>query len=193
MREPRTTADQTLSLRCHDDHVGVLFEAALQTTSGYRFQYQLTAPKELKIENVSLIEDDINRAARWSQAADGRITVFLNDAASGKQTLTLRGRLPIQVNKPWPLPLIRLEQCHILSTMVRLFRQPSVLVTAKGIPPQAAATLPANEAARTDLGHFVAAFSLDASQPPSVTVTVKPISRPAAAIPANESRKKAAK
>ncbi len=85
--EPRSTSDQTLTLSYDEDHVDLLFEAQVTTASGYVFQHVLTVPAGLKIDDVSLLEDDIERASRWSQEADGRVTLFLNDAASGPQRL----------------------------------------------------------------------------------------------------------
>ncbi len=151
----------------------MVFEAQVTTTSGYLFQHSLTAPAGLKIEEVSLLEDDVERASRWSQEADGRLTVFLNDAASGSQRFLLRGRLPIQAGKASPLPQVRLEQCQLHSATIRLFRRRGVLLTIQGSR-QPAAAEPPGDRAKSDTECFVEAISWDGSRALPVTVTVTP-------------------
>ena len=172
-REPRSTFDQVLTLSCDEDHVDVVFEAQVTTTSGYLFQHSLAAPAGLKIEEVSLLEDDVERASRWSQEPDGRLTVFLNDAASGSQRLLLRGRMPIQAGKAWPLPHVRLERCQLHSATIRLLRRPGVLLTIQGSR-QPAAAEPPGERAKSDAEYFVEAMSWDGLRVLPVTVTVTP-------------------
>ncbi len=171
--EPRSTSDQILTLSYDVDHVDLVFEAQVTTTSGYLFQHSLTAPAGLKIEEVSLLEDDVERASRWSQEPDGRLTVFLNDAASGSQRFLLRGRLPIQAGKAWPLPQVRLEQCQLHSATIRLFRRRGVLLTIQGNR-QPAAAEPPGDRAKSDTECFVEAISWDGSRALPVTVTVTP-------------------
>jgi hypothetical protein len=171
--EPRTAVDQTLTLSCDDGRVDVLFEAQVSTTSGYLFQYRLTAPKEWQIESVSLLEGNVERVSRWSREADGAIAVFLNAAASGQQKLAIRGRLPISMERPWSLPHVRLERCELRSATVRLFRRPSVLLTIHGNQQTTSPGPLPNDMATTGLGRFVAAFSSDGAAPLPVTVMVK--------------------
>jgi hypothetical protein len=172
-REPRSTSDQIATLTYDEDHLEVLFEAQVTTTSGYLFQHVLRAPAGLKIEEVSLLEDDVERAGRWAQAADGRVTVFLNDAASGSQRFLVRGRLPIQVGKAVPVPCLRLEQCQLHAATMRLCRQRGVLLTVQGSRQPPAAEPPV-ERPKSDAECFVEAFSGDGSSAPPVTVTVTP-------------------
>jgi hypothetical protein len=171
--EPRSTSDQVLTLSFDEDHVDLVFEAQVTTSSGYLFQHVLTVPPGLKIDDVSLLEDDVERAGRWSQEADGRVTVFLNDAASGPQRLLLRGRLPIQVGKAWPLPHVRVEQCQPHGATIRLFRRRSVLLTIQGSR-QPIAAEPPGERAKSDAECFVEAFPWEGSPTPPVTATVTP-------------------
>ena len=177
--EPRSAADQTLTLLCDEDHVKMIFEAHVSTTSGYLFQHRLTAPAGLKIDGVSLLEGDVERASRWSQDADGAVTIFLGGAASGQQKLVLRGRLPIEAGKAWPLPQVRLQRCQLHLATIRLFRRPSVLLTTHGGQPQANAEPMPDDTAKFDQGRFVAAFAWAGSLPLPVTVTVEP-NRPSA-------------
>ena len=45
-REPRSTSDQVVTLTYDEDHVEVLFEAQVTTTSGYLFQHVLRCPPD---------------------------------------------------------------------------------------------------------------------------------------------------
>ena len=74
--EPRSTADQTLTLSCHEDYVDVAFEAQVSTTSGYLFQHRLTAPADLKIEDISLLEKDVERADAGRKTPTARSRSF---------------------------------------------------------------------------------------------------------------------
>ena len=176
--EPRTTADQTLTLSFDEDRVDVLFEAQVSTASGYLFQHRLTVPEGCKIEEISLLDGDVERASRWSQDADGTVTVFLGGPVSGQQKLVLRGWLPVRLGKSWPLPQVRIERCQLHSSTIRLFRRPTVLLRIHGGRRQAVAPSAGN-AAKPELGRFVAAFSGDGSRALPISVTVES-SRPAA-------------
>ena len=165
--EPQSDADQTLSLCFEEDHADLVFEAYVSTASGYLFQHRLTAPHGLKIEDVSLLEGDVERASRWSQDADGAITVFLNSAASGKQKLTIRGSLPCRLEQNQPLPQIQLDRCRLRSETIRLFRRPSVLLTVHGdhklVPPTGGDEL-------FDGGRLVEQFARNPEKPVTVSL-----------------------
>ncbi len=124
--EPRTTAAQTLSLSFGQDRLEVLFDARLSVTSGYVFQHQVTAPKDLNVERVSLVVDGSDHVQRWSQDKDGTITVFLDGPISGAQRLSLRGRLPIRMGERRELPLFRVQKCRIQAAVIQLLERPGV-------------------------------------------------------------------
>jgi len=136
----------------------------VSTSSGYLFQYRLTAPAGLKIEDISLLEDDVEHASRWAQDDDGTVTVFLNGAAAGQQKLVLRGRLPISMGKSLPLPQVRLERCQLRSAVIRAVPASRRAVTIRGGRQPIDAEPPAAEVAKSDLGRFVGAFSGNGSQ-----------------------------
>ncbi len=170
-QEAHSSAQSHLSLAYDIDHVDVVLDAHISTALGYLFQYQLTGPKDLRIDDVSLLEEDINRVSRWSQDAAGHITVFLNGAVSGEQRFVLRGRLPTALGQTVPLPCLRLEHCQLGPTTIRIFRDPMVLVTIQGDKHTAAAVPMPNEMADSALGQFVDAFSYDGPQPPAIKMT----------------------
>ena len=134
--EPRTTANQTLSLSFDEDRLDVLFDARLSVTSGYVFQHQVAAPKDFKIERVSLLIDRVDRVQRWSQDKDGTITVFLDGPASGGERLSIRGRMPIPMGEKCELPLFAVQKCRIQMATIQLFERPGVSLTGSaGVSP----------------------------------------------------------
>ena len=166
--EPRTTADQTLTLSFDEHRVDVRFKARLSIASGYVFQHRLTAPKQLKIDRVSVMEEDAERVERWSQDADGAVTVFLNGPGSGAERLLLEGHLPIRLGEKFTPPAIRVEKCRIRSANIRLFRRPGVLLTIDGGTPVAESVKETPE-----LGRLVETIAWDVSHLPPATITAR--------------------
>jgi hypothetical protein len=173
-REPHTEADQTLSLSCDRDHLDMRFEALVSTTSGYLFQYRLSAPKNWKIEKVSLLEGNVERAGRWSRDDKDTVTIFLTSAVSGLQKILVQGSLPIPSDKVWSLPQVRLERCELRSSTIQLYQQPGVRWTFHGKPPKSNAEHSQEKSADRSLGRRIALFPEDESRLFSVTVALQP-------------------
>jgi hypothetical protein len=127
-RQPRTTVDQVLSLDFDLDRAEVQYQGRLVTQAGDSFRYQIEAPAELEVERVSLLVDAVERVARWSRGPQGTLNVFLNGPASGEQTLTIRGQLPLADPEKVPLPVIRIEDAELHGGLIRLLRRPAVEV-----------------------------------------------------------------
>jgi hypothetical protein len=127
-REPRTVVDQVLSLDFDLDRADVQYQARLVTQEGDSFRYQIVAPAELEVEKVSLLADAVERVARWSRGPQGDLNVFLTGPASGEQSLTVRGHLPIANPQKVSLPVIRVEGAELRSGLIRLLRRPDVEV-----------------------------------------------------------------
>ena len=185
--EPRTTAKQTLSLSFDENRLDVLFDARLSVVSGYVFQHQVTAPKDFKIERVSLLVDGADRVQRWSQDKDGTITVFLDGPASGTERLSIRGRLPIRMGEKRELPLFAVQKCRIQTAAIQLFDRPAVsLLWSTGVSPAGAKgnrTRSRAEAGETpafplgktpESGRLVETIVWDGVRLPRMTVTARP-------------------
>ena len=127
-REPRTVVDQVLLMDVDLDRANVQYQARLVTQEGDSFRYQIAAPAELEVEKVSLLVNAVERVARWSRGPQGDLNVFLNGPASGEQSLTVRGHLPIANPKNVLLPVIRVEGAELRSGLIRLLRRPGVEV-----------------------------------------------------------------
>ena len=152
----------------------MVFEAQVTTTSGYLFQHSLAAPAGLKIEDVSLLEDDVERASRWSQEADGRLTVFLNDAASGSPAIAASRTNADPGGKG--LAAAARSPGAVSASLGDDSTAPAsaaCCLTIQGSR-QPAAAEPPGERAKSDAEYFVEAMSWDGLRVLPVTVTVTP-------------------
>ncbi len=130
--EPHTTIEQTLAVSFGRASSLVQLDASLLTASrDYLFQLELKGPPGLAIERISLLQDDVERVARWSLEESGRITVFLTAPVTGKQQLALRGRSNSTETDASSIPQFTLASAEIKSSRLQLFRQPAVLAEVR--------------------------------------------------------------
>ncbi|HEY4760032.1 MAG TPA: hypothetical protein VIH42_05570, partial [Thermoguttaceae bacterium] len=162
-------------LSIDQENVEVHFDAQLTVASGYVFQYQLSAPAKMRVLELSVHKEGGVQSARWSQAKDGMITVFMAGPADGEQQLSLHGLMPLESGEKTPLPGVGLQQCKVQSTTVQVFRRPSVQLELT--VPSAAMKSIANQSSETDLserGRVVHAFRLDGNDPVQGEVRLAP-------------------
>ena len=171
---PRITADQVTTLCFAPGSAKVQFDAQL-VTSGYSFQYHLSAPKQLQVERVLVRSESAERAARWSRDAEGGITIFLSESASGRQQLTVSGKMNTPLRGPAMLPLLRVDGTEMHSSEVQVFRDPSVLVEVSDVQGLREADLLASGDDKEPYGRLVKRFMVpDGSSGVSATVTLAP-------------------
>ncbi len=177
-REPRITAGQTLALSFAPKEAQLRFDARLRSSAGYKFQYRLSAPKDLQVESVLLVEDGEERADRWSQAPDGTVTVFLKGPVGGEQEssheLSLRGRLPTPASGKLELPMLRIEGAEQRSSVVRLFRKPGVRLDVDQVEGLTEITAPVIGPSESASGRLVKCFAADGAESARVALTLSP-------------------
>jgi hypothetical protein len=174
-REPQTAIDQTLSLGVAEDGATVALSAQLLTSVGYHFQIEIKGPAQLAVQRISLLEDGAERVKRWSQDKNGLIAVFLSGPVTGKQTLSLRGRLP---GRPTAIPWIQFQRGKVASSNIYIYRQPSVRVDVAANPNLVEINAPPSERGKSDLGYLSQAFRVATDKPVEAPVSVTP-NRPA--------------
>ena len=114
--EPRTTADQTLSLSFDEDRLDVRFDARLSVASGYVFQHQVTAPKDFKIERGVLVMPTTPTACNAGRRTrTARSPSFSTVPRRERERLSIRGQLPIHMGEKRELPLFGVQKCRIQS------------------------------------------------------------------------------
>jgi hypothetical protein len=105
-------------------------EGEIVTSHPSTFQTALLVDRRLRIEEVSIKENDAERKTRWSESRTdpSRVVVFLSDKTQGKQTIKLRGSLVITPGQVIQLPSIRVEDCDMGNTELILMHDPEVEV-----------------------------------------------------------------
>jgi hypothetical protein len=131
-RRAETSGDQNVSWSFNAQTAEVQLDAQLTTAAGSVFQYRLKAPPTLHVDSIAVLAGGANQAARWSQEADGHVTVFLKAPVSGRHEFHLRGQMPLTKNRDLPLPQVRLEEAQIQNSLVSLYRSRDVLVEVSG-------------------------------------------------------------
>jgi hypothetical protein len=136
-RAPDTTSDQTcawtLSLRRADLDFSAVVEVA-----GLAFQHRITAPPELHLDRISVVDLRQNstrpeksareRAADWSRDETGAIVVRLSEPAGARQLVQVQGWLPIPRAGRWQPPWLRLHEGVVRSSSVEIYRRPDLIV-----------------------------------------------------------------
>jgi hypothetical protein len=82
--------------------------AEIRTENAPAFVHVLKVDRRLKIDSVSVREDDVERLVRFSQSGDA-VTLFLRDRAAATQDLVLTGHLPLERGRSTKLPAVNLE------------------------------------------------------------------------------------
>lgn len=172
--KPETTAKQTALWSIDSREARVDFDARLSTAAGYHFQYRFSAPAELEVERISVLEGGEERADRWRRAPDGMVTVFLKRALSGDQTLSVRGRLPAPARGKLSLPVLRVEDVLLQSSVIQLFRKPETQVDVSETTGLVAIDAPVVDESRASLGRLAAAFDADCAGKVRATLTLAP-------------------
>jgi hypothetical protein len=72
------------------------------------FEHQLGVPLNLRIDALSVEQDDANRLLDWSRDGD-RLVVHLREGRTGQQLLKLRGWLPLQAGEVTRFPSLEFE------------------------------------------------------------------------------------
>jgi hypothetical protein len=132
--EPRTSLEQLLSLSLGRSSSLVRFDANLTIAGGHLLQFNLQGPSGLIVEQISVLEDELQRVARWTVDERGRITVFLNAPVDGRQRLLLRGRWDAMPDKAFAAPQIDVLGAETKKRQLHLYRQPAVLAAVKRTP-----------------------------------------------------------
>ena len=99
----------------------------IETSLAPVFQTVLDVDRRLRIEKISVIENGAERRIRWTESRTNpsRIVIF-HDKSQGRQTISLRGSLPIRSGVPINLPFVRPEDCDVANAKLVLTRDPEV-------------------------------------------------------------------
>jgi len=175
LRQSHVTVDQKLTLSFDWKTIDLRFDAELMPAAGYIFQHRLQVPPDLQVDRVSVREEGVERAARWCQDKKGGVTVFLSGLMTGRQELSLHGRLAISdKQRRMPLPVVEIVQGTLQSSEVHLFRKPAVLLDLGQSRGLIEIEDPSTDPPDPELGRLVARFRAAGSEPIDATLTLLP-------------------
>lgn len=169
-REARTTVEQTLAVAYAEDHAQVAYDAQLATIEGTHLQVVLAVPRQLQIERVSFLVDGADRVDHWSRNDGGEVHVFLKEAVSGRETVSLRGWLPAAIGAAQALPDIRMKGFQLHSSTLQIYRQSGVLANVSPGRGLSAAAPPPPAAQPAEFGRLVRALRADPAVEPEGNV-----------------------
>ena len=98
-------------------------EISLTNAAAYR--HMLHVPRELRIDSISVLEDETERLARWSRSGES-ITLYLSNGSTGKQRLQIRGHQTIYPDTEHAFPVVSVLNARHEDTTIRLFSDPSL-------------------------------------------------------------------
>ena len=113
----------------------VVYQANISRGNQYRFQYRVTAPAGLNIEDISLNSGDRKIPVRWTADGEGHINVFFGDEAAADSRLTLTGSLPIEAGASVAVPRITGASMASATQQVQIYREDDVQISLSGLPP----------------------------------------------------------
>ena len=163
-REARSSIDQTVILGVGVGTSSVELNATINTTAGHQFQLRLIGPPELEVDSVTLLDDGVERVARWAQGDAGTITAFLTGPVSGRQQFALRGRLRTATAGEFVFPSFQWPNAEVKKNQLQIFRQSQTLVDIEPAPDMSAIDPPAIDKGHPELGRLVAAYTLGSTQ-----------------------------
>jgi len=141
-RRAHTAAEQIVTAVVGRESTHLRLDAQLITSLGANFQIRLLADRELVIDSVSVLEEGLQRAARFARDAEGRITIFLSGAVTGRQQLLLKAHVATPQAGVFTLSLPRIESGEVLSNQLQVFRRSDVVVEVTPEPLWLAAEAP---------------------------------------------------
>jgi hypothetical protein len=99
--------------------------AEIRVENAPAFVHLLHVDSRLKIESISIREDNVERLVRFSRSGE-EVTLFLRDRAAATQDLVLTGSMPVELGREMKLPSVSLVGATI--TDARLLLQPDAQV-----------------------------------------------------------------
>lgn len=125
--KPQTYVEQTLAVSLGRNSARLQLDAEISIEGGVLVQLELQGPPGIVIDQVSMLEDDVQRVARWSVDPSGRISVFLTAPIDGRQQLSLRGRWVPATPGEFQAPRLRVLSADVKKDHLHIYRQPAVL------------------------------------------------------------------
>ena len=96
------------------------------------FLYSIRVDSRLRIDSASVKEDDAERLAHWSNTGKGQLVLFLKDAATDVQYVTVKGRMPLNRAAPIRIPSVQFEGANCERSTLLLYHDPALKLVWEG-------------------------------------------------------------
>jgi len=125
---------QNLEARVAPSGIRWTVSAEIETSNAPAFLHELTIPETVRIDSVSLQQDEVDRLSHWERRAD-RVVLFLRDRSTGIQTVTIEGRQDFDRQQPVPVPAVTVMDSQILASTLQVYSQAGLRPVVSGAAP----------------------------------------------------------
>ncbi|MHC4877616.1 MAG: hypothetical protein ACYTGL_14065 [Planctomycetota bacterium] len=107
-----------------------IVNAEIETSGVPAFSHEINVPETLRIDSVSLQQDEVDRLSHWERNGD-RLLLFLRDRSTGIQNVTIEGRQLLEAQSRVVVPAINVAgaQNQATTLQVRTFHGYRSIVT----------------------------------------------------------------
>ena len=164
--------DEVLHVAAGADAVRVQYLADVAPGRAQRFQFPMTVPADLVIDQITVTQAGRPIALRWSRPSASRVNVFFGEQVAEPYRVSLAGHVLVRGSNGCALPRVASASLDAVVERVQVYRDEAVLVDVQG---------PANaDDAAADLppagwnARLVAAYQLDSNVADQVRLAIQP-------------------
>ena len=125
------TVRQNLEARIAQSGIRWTMSAEIETSNAPAFLHELTIPEAVRIDSVTLQQDEVDRLSHWERRGD-RLVLFLRDRSTGIQTATIEGHQQFHQEQPVSVPAIAVTDSQLLSNTLQTYSQPGIRPVVQG-------------------------------------------------------------
>jgi hypothetical protein len=171
--ETETVTQDVLHVAIGREALRVVYQANVTPGSQHRFQYPLTVPERLVVDEVTLSANGKRVPLRWTRDAENHVQVFFGEGLSAEYVVSLSGRIAVERGQPVRLPRVA-STSSPAAQQVQLYRDDEVAVDVRGLPPaEEMRSGPTSLSPVEWLVRPIGTFHLDASASNNADVTIQ--------------------
>ncbi|MCI0334158.1 MAG: hypothetical protein L0228_13150 [Planctomycetes bacterium] len=130
-RQTESEISEVLHVAAESGLLRVVYQANVEPGSGCRYQFPLTVPAKLSIDEVALMSAARQLPLRWVRNADDRVNVFFSEEVASAYRVVLTGTIRTNATGRLPLPLVSAAVPNGMTT-VQLYRGEDTLLEIHG-------------------------------------------------------------
>ena len=122
---------QNLEARIAPSGIRWTVSAEIETSNAPAFRHELTIPETVRVDSVSLQQDEVDRLSHWERRGD-RIVLFLRDRSTGIQTATIDGHQRFDRQQAIPVPAIAVTDSELLASTLQVYSDSELRPVVRG-------------------------------------------------------------